>query len=179
MAVIILSFKNLPKLEGSPAQIEWATGIRSGFIRKAESFCSRFDYPESIEIVKKIFMNNTSCRWWIDNRYTAVEDLVLEEVSKDEPIIFDLPDLIGSQKQIAWATEIRSKYARCASYKLRTDAENIEKLAEKGKISKFLTKRYENLQEMSAKLFSIADCSVWIENRDRSLCILLEIMKNS
>ena len=100
-----------------------------------------------------------------EHKCVTSENSMDEETSKDEPITIELPELIGSPKQIAWATEIRNRFAREASYIIRYNDE------EKSDPAGYFRKAF-------AKVFAIRDCVTWIENRKFSIHDWIDITKN-
>ena len=80
----------LPELEGSYSQVNWAESIRAKAIREG--------YP--IEKVRLIL----NAKIWIDSR-----DNLPSILSGEIPDLSSLPELEGSPKQIAWANDIREK----------------------------------------------------------------------
>lgn len=161
----------LPALDGTEKQIEFATAIRDNFKKKADAWSHIQANGEAAQAVKSI-MQNTRASWWIHHRRPCTSELpfnriVLEEMAKAEPIIFDLPELKGTEKQIKWASDLREVYARTASYIIRKQKSTIQDIKDDKNREKRET-RLEEVKGAFVKMFSVQESTTWIDNRNLS-----------
>lgn len=72
----------LPKLEGSEKQITWANTIRIKFIEyynRVKSLPSTKTNKQICENFEDIIQKEITAKYWIDNRYSNIEDLTINK----------------------------------------------------------------------------------------------------
>ena len=73
---------DLPKLEGSEKQITWANTIRIKFIEyynRVKSLPSTKTNKQICENFEDIIQKEITAKYWIDNRYSNIEDLTINK----------------------------------------------------------------------------------------------------
>ena len=73
---------DLPKLEGSEKQIAWANTIRIKFIEyynRVKSLPSTKTNKQICENFEDIIQKEITAKYWIDNRYSNIEDLTINK----------------------------------------------------------------------------------------------------
>lgn len=105
-------------------------------------------------------------------------------VSMDTPTLFDvapvvekrtLPELVGSEKQIAWATVIRKKKLRECERHLRDQRELAARYFEHGQTeaAEREQKSYRAAVDILAIIQAQAECRFWIDRRENTTAELL------
>jgi hypothetical protein len=106
----------LPTLEGSEKQVVWAGGIRDKFLRVVVQMEKRGDPSLVVRQVCREALSRHNAKWWIDRKHRDNPDaLFLDlklflETGANIPRADGLPELEGSEKQVAWAERIRSDF---------------------------------------------------------------------
>jgi len=101
------ALSELPALTGTERQIEWAAKIRQGCFFRAGRLKAR--HGDGYVAV----FGTTAAAWWIEHRERTIETLVkrADALPRAQRLVAAaaLPALTGTERQVAWATEIRSE----------------------------------------------------------------------
>ena len=98
--------QEMPELTGSEKQIAWADDIRHKLYIKIKEYVAKFEENEAAIAFLEWVHQQTDAKFWIKHSNMQPEEIALEwEVTETEL----LPELTGSEKQIAWADDIRHK----------------------------------------------------------------------
>jgi hypothetical protein len=136
-------------LVGTAKQIEWAESIRDKMLNAIG------DYDEPQELIDTLRMLK-SASWFIEHRSESI-DTIIKELDKMK----HLSVLSGSDKQIAWAEQIRTTMIAALEQVYNVRCREIE-----GEPRVRLHKNYKNVM---TQLNQITYASWWIESRNASI----------
>lgn len=143
---IFKTAQKMPELTGTEKQIAWAEDIRHKLYIKIKEYVAKFEEDEAALTFLTWAHQQTDAKFWIAHVNMSPEEIALEwEVAETD--LF--PELTGSEKQVAWASDIRNKlYLEIRKY--------ISEFEENETTSVFL----DWLEKQAAAKF-------WIEHRDK------------
>lgn len=103
---IFKAAQEMQELTGSEKQVAWADDIRHKLYIKIKEYVAKFEEDETTLAFLAWVHQQTDAKFWITRAKMQPEEIALEwEVTETE--LF--PELTGSEKQIAWAKDIRNK----------------------------------------------------------------------
>lgn len=103
---IFKTAQKMPELTGSEKQVAWAEDIRHKLYIKIKEYVAKFEEDEAALAFLTWVHQQTDAKFWIAHANMSPEEIALEwEVTETD--LF--PELTGSEKQIAWAKDIRYK----------------------------------------------------------------------
>ena len=103
---IFKTVQEMPELTGSEKQVAWADDIRHKMYIEVKEYVAKFEENEAATAFLEWVHQQTDAKFWINHSNMRPEEIALEwEVEETEL----LPALNGSEKQVAWAEDIRYK----------------------------------------------------------------------
>jgi hypothetical protein len=95
----------MPELTGTPRQVAWAMELRKTFIDKQLMSAGKMD-PDEVSACLSALQTQSDATFFIDNR----KDLAAALLGDTDGEASGLPELTGTEKQVAWAERIRKSF---------------------------------------------------------------------
>jgi hypothetical protein len=102
----------LPELTGTPRQIAWATELRKTFLDKQLMKSGGDLDPDEVSACLSALQTQTDATFFIDNRKNLAQALLGDA---EDAGAGSLPELTGTDKQVAWAERIRKSFVASLS----------------------------------------------------------------
>lgn len=132
-------------------------------------------------------------QWRIDREFSGLCPECLKKVKQEKmeqeraeaaekSAELELPELTGSEKQVAWANVIRMKVIEGYEKELESYHKRRERKANEGVIEEYMYKHLEITEEEFVKCFNFAlntitDSKFWIDNREKADVVLRTFRK--
>lgn len=119
-------------------------------------------------VSKNCYNRTEANNWehWAANHYTTCHECYAQ---KNQPAASsNLPELEGSEKQIAWATSIRAKFEKEIGNFVAGLEKMLEELKASGEATPAHTAHIAKCHKVMAKMLSETSCRWWIDNRTAS-----------
>lgn len=124
-----------------------------------------------------------SWKQWAAEHYDTCRECYLEaqrQAETEEAAEDNLPELEGSEKQIAWALSIRAKFAKGIKNFIANAEASLEALKASGEATPAHSAQLAKCRKVAAKMLSETSCRWWIDNRNTSALRLFDAeLKNT
>ncbi len=124
-----------------------------------------------------------SWKQWAAEHYDTCRECYFEAQRQEdakEAAEDSLPELEGSEKQIAWALSIRAKFAKEIKNFIANAEASLEALKASGEATPAHSAQLAKCRKVAAKMLSETSCRWWIDNRNTSALRLFDAeLKNT
>ena len=124
-----------------------------------------------------------SWKQWAAEHYDTCRECYFEaqhQEEAEEAAEDNLPELEGSEKQIAWALSIRAKFAKEIKNFIANAEASLEALKASGEATPAHSAQLAKCRKVAAKMLSETSCRWWIDNRNTSALRLFDAeLKNT
>lgn len=124
-----------------------------------------------------------SWKQWAAEHYDTCRECYFEAQRQEEAkeaAEDSLPELEGSEKQIAWALSIRAKFAKEIKTFIANAEASLEALKASGEATPAHSAQLAKCRKVAAKMLSETSCRWWIDNRNTSALRLFDAeLKNT